>query len=56
MPRPGPPVVCLPTTCGTGAEVTFVVVITDPTEHFKVVCAARNLAARVAIVDPELVR
>jgi alcohol dehydrogenase class IV len=55
VPRPGPPVVCLPTTCGTGAEVTFVVVITDPSEHFKVVCAARNLAARVAIVDPELV-
>lgn len=55
FPRPGPPVVCLPTTCGTGAEVTFVVVITDPNEHFKVVCAARNLAARVAIVDPELV-
>ena len=55
VPRPGPPVLCMPTTCGTGAEVTFVVVITDPAEHFKVVCAARNLAARVAIVDPELV-
>jgi len=56
VPRPGPPVVCLPTTCGTGAEVTFVVVITDPAEHFKIVCAARNLAGRVAIVDPDLVR
>ena len=55
VPRPGPPVVCLPTTCGTGAEVTFVVVVTDPSEHFKIVCAARNLAARVALVDPELV-
>ena len=55
VPRPGPPVVCVPTTCGTGADVTFVVVITDPDEHFKVVCAARNLAARVAIVDPRLV-
>jgi chaperonin GroEL len=30
-------------------------VITDPAEHFKVVCASRNLAATVAIVDPELV-
>lgn len=55
VPRPGPPVVCLPTTCGTGAEVTFVVVITDPAEHFKIVCVDRNLAARVAMVDPELV-
>ncbi len=55
VPQPGPPVICIPTTCGTGAEVTFVVVVTDPAEHFKVVCAARNLAARVALVDPELV-
>ncbi len=55
VPRHGPPVICIPTTCGTGAEVTFVVVITDPNEHFKVVCAARNLAATIAIVDPELV-
>jgi alcohol dehydrogenase len=55
VPRHGPPVVCIPTTCGTGAEVTFVVVITDPAEHFKVVCASRNLAATIAILDPELV-
>ncbi len=55
VPRRGPPVICIPTTCGTGAEVTFVVVITDPGEHFKVVCVSRNLAATVAIVDPELV-
>ena len=55
IPRRGPPVVCIPTTCGTGSEVTFVVVITDPGEHFKVVCASRNLAASVAIVDPDLV-
>lgn len=55
VPQPGPPVICIPTTCGTGSEVTFVVVITDPAEHFKVVCASRQLAARVALVDPELV-
>ena len=55
VPRHGPPVICIPTTCGTGAEVTFVVVITDPGEHFKVVCVSRNLAATIAIVDPELV-
>jgi alcohol dehydrogenase class IV len=55
VPAPGPPVVCLPTTCGTGAEVTFVVVITDPDAHFKIVCVSRHFAARVALVDPELV-
>ncbi len=55
VPEAGPPVLCMPTTCGTGAEVTFVVVITDPDTHFKIVCASRNLAARAALVDPELV-
>jgi alcohol dehydrogenase class IV len=55
VPRPGPPVACVPTTCGTGAEATFVVVITDPDEHFKIVCVSRHFAAKVAIVDPELV-
>ena len=50
-----PPVVCIPTTCGTGAEVTFVVVVTDPDRHAKVVCVSRRLGARLAIVDPELV-
>jgi alcohol dehydrogenase len=55
IPNPPPPVVCIPTTCGTGAELTFVVVITDPGRHFKLVCVSRNLAARVALVDPELV-
>jgi alcohol dehydrogenase class IV len=55
VPLAGPPVLCIPTTCGTGAEVTFVVVVTDPDRHFKIVCASRNLAARVALVDPELV-
>ncbi|MFQ5425969.1 MAG: iron-containing alcohol dehydrogenase [Gaiellales bacterium] len=55
VPQRGPPVLCMPTTCGTGAEVTFVVVITDPDRHFKIVCASRNLAASVALVDPELV-
>jgi alcohol dehydrogenase len=51
----GPPVICVPTTCGTGSEVTFVVVITDPTSHLKVVCVSRRMAARVALVDPSLV-
>jgi alcohol dehydrogenase len=55
VPERGPPVVCLPTTCGTGAEATFVVVITDPDVHFKCVCVSRHFMARVALVDPELV-
>jgi alcohol dehydrogenase class IV len=50
-----PPVICVPTTCGTGAEVTHVVVITDTSSHLKLVCVSRRIAARVALVDPSLV-
>jgi alcohol dehydrogenase class IV len=55
VPNELPPLVCIPTTCGTGSEVTFVAVITDPDVHFKLVFADRKLGADVALVDPDLV-
>jgi alcohol dehydrogenase class IV len=55
VPAALPPLVCVPTTCGTGSEVTFVAVITDPDVHFKLVFADRKLGADVALVDPDLV-
>jgi alcohol dehydrogenase class IV len=55
IPNDIPPLVCVPTTCGTGSEVTFVSVISDHERHFKAVLASRRMAARTAIVDPDLV-
>jgi alcohol dehydrogenase len=55
VPDDLPPVICIPTTCGTGSEVTFNAVITDPDAHFKLVYVTRKLAPRVALVDPALV-
>jgi alcohol dehydrogenase class IV len=55
VPNELPPLVCIPTTCGTGSEVTFVAVITDPDVHFKLVFADRKLGAAAALVDPDLV-
>ena len=55
VPNMLPPLVCVPTTCGTGSEVTFVAVITDPDVHFKLVFADRKLGANAALVDPDLV-
>jgi alcohol dehydrogenase class IV len=55
VPNELPPLVCVPTTCGTGSEVTFVAVITDPDVHFKLVFADRKLGAKAALVDPDLV-
>src|SRR5581483_3858395 len=49
-----PPLVCVPTTCGTGSEVTHVTVITDEEAHLKLVAVSRLIAASVALVDPSL--
>ena len=49
------PVICIPTTAGTGSEVTFVAVITDPERKFKMsVFDPEKLVPNVAIADPEL--
>lgn len=55
IPGDLPPLVCLPTTCGTGSEVTFNAVISDPERHVKLPYVSRRLAPDVALVDPELV-
>lgn len=48
------PIVALPTTAGTGAEVTINYVIIDEERQAKMVCVDPNDIPAVAIVDPEL--
>ncbi len=47
--------IAIPTTSGTGAEVTWGIVITDPVEERKMGLGNRENAADIAIVDPSLV-
>ena len=47
--------VCIPTTSGTGSEVTPFAVITDKVEHKKYPLTDYSLTPTVAIVDPEFV-
>ena len=48
------PVIALPTTAGTAAEVTINYVITDEENVKKMVCVDPNDIPTLAIIDPEL--
>jgi alcohol dehydrogenase len=54
VPGPVCPVVAVPTTAGTGSEVTPVLVVSDPERQFKVGVSSPYLVPRYAVVDPEL--
>jgi choline dehydrogenase len=50
-----PPMIAVPTTAGTGSEVTLWAVITDPKRKIKFnVGGTPNIASWVAVIDPEL--
>ncbi|MBI1928744.1 iron-containing alcohol dehydrogenase [Candidatus Poribacteria bacterium] len=54
IPNPGAPLIAIPTTAGTGSEVTKVTVITDTERNVKMMFSSPHLLARVALVDPLL--
>lgn len=54
IPNPGAPLIAIPTTAGTGSEVTKVTVITDTDSNVKMMLSSPCLLAQVALVDPLL--
>mgnify|MGYP001585591700 CR=1 FL=1 len=54
VPGPGLPVVTVPTTGGTGAEVTCISVVYDAERGMKVGVASPHLEPHAAVIDPEL--
>jgi alcohol dehydrogenase len=55
-PEPIAPLACIPTTAGTGSEVSMAAVIKDPDEKVKIEIADFPLFPRLAILDPESTR
>jgi len=54
VPAPGIPVFALPTTAGTGSEVTNIAIFTDLDRGIKLGIVSPYVIARVALVDPTL--
>ncbi|MGQ0568165.1 MAG: iron-containing alcohol dehydrogenase [Armatimonadota bacterium] len=54
VPGPVAPLVCVPTTAGTGSEVTVFSVITDRRRKFKMTVGSPHLLPRFAVCDPDL--
>ncbi len=51
-----PPIIAIPTTAGTGSEVTPVAMVTDTESHTKVAIISGQLYVRLALLDPALTR
>ncbi|MBE5997523.1 MAG: iron-containing alcohol dehydrogenase [Lachnospiraceae bacterium] len=52
--KPQVPLIAIPTTSGTGSELTFSAVITDTENHYKMTVKSPFTAAKLALCDPEL--
>jgi alcohol dehydrogenase len=54
IPSPVVPLICVPTTAGTGSEVSHAAVLTDTQQQMKVSTLSQYLRPALAVVDPEL--
>jgi alcohol dehydrogenase class IV len=54
IPKPGLPIIAIPTTAGTGSEVTAYVAMTDSQHDVKMLIGSPHLLPTIALVDPSL--
>jgi alcohol dehydrogenase len=54
VPRPGVPLILIPTTAGTGSEMTSICVLSDTKNKVKKGIVSEHMFARVALLDPKL--
>lgn len=54
MVKPTPPLIVIPTTAGTGSEVTSAAVISDPEKETKLSLISPSMPPNTAVVDPRM--
>ncbi len=50
---PGPPLICIPTTAGTAADISQFCIISNAQERYKMAIISKTMVPDVALVDPE---
>ncbi|HEY7744824.1 MAG TPA: alcohol dehydrogenase-like regulatory protein ErcA [Desulfuromonadales bacterium] len=50
--HPMPPLICIPTTGGTSADVSQFAIITDPLEKLKIAIISKSVVPDLALIDP----
>lgn len=53
VPIPCPPLICVPTTAGTSADVSQFAIITDTQRRVKIAIVSKMVVPDVALIDPE---
>ncbi len=53
VPMPGPPLICIPTTAGSSADVSQFAIINDTHRHLKVAIISKLVVPDIALIDPE---
>lgn len=52
VPMPGPPLICIPTTAGTSADVSQFAIIADTTRRVKIAIISKTMVPDVSLIDP----
>lgn len=53
IPHPGPPLICIPTTAGTSADISQFAIISNTEKRYKIAIISKSVVPDVALVDPE---
>ncbi|MEW6531406.1 MAG: alcohol dehydrogenase-like regulatory protein ErcA [Thermodesulfobacteriota bacterium] len=53
VPMPGPPLICIPTTAGTSADISQFAIIVDTTRRVKIAIISKTVVPDTSLIDPE---